>query len=155
MTIRPFSTIEIVGLSDGGFGRTCGIHSTNCGVSVKVDTNLKLIKSTIEVPLIEKIPVVSEENTEIKKRGRPKKKETQFEEVFTTEVVECIKAFIWINGVEGCFVGFVSKPFLKLYGSELDGRVVHIVTVGWDSDVEADRRRSLEHNGLVSGVIIA
>jgi hypothetical protein len=54
MTLRPYSTIEIVGLDEGGFVRTCGIHLNNCGSAVKVGTHLKLIKSAIDLPQIKK-----------------------------------------------------------------------------------------------------
>lgn len=154
MTLLPYSTIEIVGLNEGGFGRTCGIHSSNCGSSVKVGTHLKLIKSTVDIPQVKRVPICSEETHIPKKRGRPKKKDVEYEEVAITETVECMKAFIWVNGVEGCLVGFVSKPFLKIYGNELDGRVVDIVYVGSESQVESDRRRSMVHNGLAIGVIL-
>jgi hypothetical protein len=89
-----------------------------------------------------------------KKRGRPKKKKEEYEEIVLTETVKCIKAFIWVNGVEGCLVGFVSNPFLKTYGNTLDGRVVDVIHVRSESQVECDRRRCMEHKGLAIGVIL-
>ena len=72
-----------------------------------------------------------------------------------TEIIPTLKAFIWVNGTESCFVGYVSKAFQVIYQDCLDGRVVDVRKVLFSSLVEADRRRSREHNGLVIGVIIA
>jgi hypothetical protein len=52
-------------------------------------------------------------------------------------------------------VGYVSKAFQVLYGDLWNGRIVDVVHIGKESLVEADRRRSREHNGLVIGTIIA
>lgn len=153
MSIRPYASIEIVGLEEGGFGRICGIHSFNCGVAVKKGTYLKLVKSSVNVPVVDLVPIVRESNSP-KKRGRPKKTDSQYEEVVRTKPIECMKAFIWKNAIEGCFVGFVSKPFQKIYGHMLDGRVVEIIDIFCDSDMEADRKRSREQNGLALGIII-
>jgi hypothetical protein len=87
MSIRPYASIEIVGLEDGGFGRICGIHSSNCGAAVKKGTYLKLIKSSVDVPIVDLVPIVRESNSP-KKRGRPKKMDSQMEEVVRTETVE-------------------------------------------------------------------
>ena len=119
--------------------------------------NLKLHKAFIEIPKIEKIPVMSVENVSqvvTKKRGRPKNQETEFEEICRMESVTTFKAFIWNNAIESCCVGFVSKAFQKLYGELLDGRIVVISCIGSRSNVEADRKRSRENNGLAMGIII-
>ncbi|KAI3630384.1 hypothetical protein MIR68_012008 [Amoeboaphelidium protococcarum] len=57
-----------------------------------------------------------------KKKGRPKKR--QMQDKLVQQQVTTFKAFIWKNGVECCFVGFVSKVFQSLYDDALDGRVV-------------------------------
>jgi hypothetical protein len=70
------------------------------------------------------------------------------------ESVTTFKAFIWNNAVESCCVGFVSKAFKKLYGDLLEGRIVVISCVGSILNVDADRKRSRENNGLAMNVII-
>ncbi|KAI3655199.1 hypothetical protein MP638_004559, partial [Amoeboaphelidium occidentale] len=115
-----------------------------------------LRKSTISIPVTVKRaitpPVAAEGNT--KKRGRPKKVKVEYEEVEEMKDVTTFKAFIWLNGVESCCVGFVSKVFQELYGDMLDGRVVALTAIGSESENESDRRRSLEHNGLATGIIM-
>ncbi len=150
-------SIEIVGLDDGSNGRMCGVHPTNCGVFVQMGVNLKLRKASIEIPVIEKVPVISVENVSQllpRKRGRPKSQVTEFQEICRMESVTTFKAFIWNNAVESCCVGFVSKAFQKLYGDLLEGRIVVISCVGSISNVDADRKRSRENNGLAMGIII-
>jgi hypothetical protein len=97
-----------------------------------VDTKLKLFKATL--------------------KRKIKTKSIEVEEI---EEIPTVKAFIWSSSATAtCFIGFVSNVFQVLYGDALDGRVVDVVHIGKTSFVEADRRRSKEHNGLVIGRII-
>jgi hypothetical protein len=163
MNTIKYKSIEIVGATLGSDGRTCGLHIDSCGGAVKVDTKLKLCKSTIQLKVKRTITIDNEvepvtETVELhKKRGRPKKDEqpkTTTIEVDAIEEIPTVKAFIWLNGVKTCFVGYVSKVFQVIYGDILDGRIVDVIHIGNDSLVEADRRRSKEHNGLLIGKII-
>ncbi|KAI3635067.1 hypothetical protein MIR68_006633 [Amoeboaphelidium protococcarum] len=144
------------GLSNGDHGRMCGLHSTNCGVAVTQGTNLKLRKSSITVPRLVQLEMDMNEDEAMqagpKKKGRPKKR--QMQDKLVQQQVTTFKAFIWKNGVECCFVGFVSKVFQSLYDDALDGRVVLISRVSIGSDKESEERRSREHHGLAMGLII-
>ncbi|KAI3629800.1 hypothetical protein MIR68_011235 [Amoeboaphelidium protococcarum] len=143
-------------LSNGDHGRMCGLHSTNCGVAVTQGTNLKLRKSSITVPRLVQLEMDMNEDEAMqagpKKKGRPKKR--QMQDKLVQQQVTTFKAFIWKNGVECCFVGFVSKVFQSLYDDALDGRVVLISRVSIGSDNESEERRSREHHGLAMGLII-
>jgi hypothetical protein len=81
MNTIKYKSIEIVGATLGSDGRTCGLHIDSCGGAVKVDTKLKLCKSTIQLKVKRTITIDNElepvtETVELhKKRGRPKKDE--------------------------------------------------------------------------------
>jgi hypothetical protein len=68
-----------------------------CGGALEEGTRLKLVKASV---------MVTKENV--------------------AETVPTVKAFVWFNGVESCFVGYVSKAFQCIYQDLLDGRVVDV-----------------------------
>lgn len=147
--------LEIVGLEKGEYGRTCGIHSY-CGDQVTPGTVLKL--NFNEITILENVEVQreieTEQSLEKKGRGRPKKKPTETVNIIRGRKERVLEARIWNNGVASCLVGFVSKPFIAVYGDLLEGRIVKIRTLDKLSDYPTVRQRSEEHNGLATGIII-
>jgi hypothetical protein len=119
MTNLRLKVIELVGLNLGNNGRTCGIHPF-CGQSVEITDQLKLRATfrtvTEEVQVQEEVlpPPIPEGAFIAKKRGRPKaaKFTTVLRSVTKTEAV--FEARKWINGVESCLIGYVSKPFISI-----------------------------------------
>lgn len=150
-------SIEIVGLSHGSNGRTCGLHEECCGTLVKPAIYLKLRKglTDIFIDVEEEVDLYSTEVTSARSKKRKKgKKSAQTKMVKRLISTETVKAFDWNGGVEGCLVGFVSEAFQELYGRDLlDGRVVQIVKLGFDSNSESERHRSIENGGLALGLI--
>ena len=154
-----YKTIEIVGSDQRGNGRMCGIHSTNCGVSVQVGTKLILRRATIQVQVLQNIPIVQGTGAVVdplpKKRGRPKKVAVQYETQYVTVSEETYKAYLWITGTESCCVGFASKAFQNLYGGAMDGRVIDVREICGKSASQSMRDRSRKHNGLALAIIIS
>lgn len=149
-----YKSLEIVGLDQGSFGRLCGIHPTNCGAAVNVGTLLKLQPATIEVPLTKQIKIPTVQVDQPRKRGRPKSVPVEYVLEHTVESTETMKAFLWINGVETCCVGFVSKAFQAIYYNSLKGRVVEVTNDYRNNPNKSHTQRSKENNGLVTGIII-
>ena len=120
----------------------CGLHPLNCGSLLQVGTLLKLRKATIQVPTETKIAVERPNGTR------------EFRSELVLSDVATIKAFVWINGVESCCVGFVSSAFQSIYGDALDGRIIDVRSLLDESDSESERLRSKENNGMIQCIII-
>lgn len=148
--------IEIVGLEKGENGRTCGIHAY-CGEQVMPGTVLKL--NSNEITIIENVQVERVLSTyqppDKKERGRPKKKPTERVTIMQSRKERVIEARIWNNQVSSCLVGFVSKPFVAVYGDQLVGRIVKVRDLDRLSEYATTRHRNDEQSGLVTGIIMA
>jgi hypothetical protein len=147
--------IELVGLEKGEYGRTCGLHAY-CGQQVVPGTVLGL--HFTEISIMEEIHVErvisSPESPQRKGRGRPKKKPTEMVTENRTIIEKVVEARVWNNQVSSCLVGFVSKPFIAIYGDQLEGRIVKIRDLDSNSNYETVRQRSKELSGLAVGIII-
>ena len=147
--------IEIVGLENGQNGPTCGIHPY-CGEQVIPGTVLKLVRN--EITIVETVEVErvvpTYQSPTTKARGRPKKKPMEKIKILQSKTESVLEARLWKNNVCSCLVGFVSKPFVAVYGCLLEGRVVKVRDLDKLSEYETVRQRSREHNGLAIGVII-
>jgi len=147
-------TLEIVGLDDGNNGRVCGMHPKSCGQGLKEGMHLKLIKSTLEVSCEVKELISNDEPITSRKRGSSKAKVLTYETTTQLKMIDCIKAHVWENGIEGCFVGTVAKPFYSIYKEQLNGRVVLVERMLRESDLEAAEQYDKQNNGLAMVQII-
>ena len=144
--------IELVGLEKGEYGRTCGLHAY-CGQQVVPGTVLKL--HFAEISILEEIQVERVISSPQRKgRGRPKKKPTEMITENRSIIEKVVEARVWNNQVSSCLVGFVSKPFIAIYGDQLEGRIVKIRELDSNSNNETVRQRSKELSGLAVGIII-
>ena len=144
--------IELVGLEKGEYGRTCGLHA-HCGQQVVPGTVLKL--HFAEISILEEIQVERVISSPQRKgRGRPKKKPTEMITENRSIIEKVVEARVWNNQVSSCLVGFVSKPFIAIYGDQLEGRIVKIRELDSNSNYETVRQRSKELSGLAVGIII-
>ncbi|KAJ3311550.1 hypothetical protein HDV04_003929 [Boothiomyces sp. JEL0838] len=121
--------LEIVGLHEGSFGRTCISHAY-CGKSLKVGDLLILEKTTIKYHEILEEEVEIHVEPQVKKRGRPKKPNIQKIQK-EIEVIE--PSFIAIkleDSIKKCTVGFLLWRSSRGYSGEnyrsLCGRQVRV-----------------------------
>ena len=146
--------LELVGLHKGNHGRTCGIHE-ECGRSVVVGTQLMLrfakVAISEEVEILRDVPAPE---PVVKKRGRKPKLLQEKVKVIKTRFETVVNARIWIDGVESCLVGYVSKAFVSIYGRLLEGRILEITALHSTSQFECNRLRSDQQSGLARGTII-
>jgi hypothetical protein len=131
--------VEIVGLHQGSYGRTCKRHP-ECGRSVKVGD--KVIFRQEVIPISEEVEVLKDVQQttvpEVLKKGR-KKKLPQVMVKLRTE--KSLKVYIWDNELQMCAIGFVSKTFINAYTIEaLDGSVAEITSV--HSTFQRDRNQT-------------
>ena len=149
--------LELVGLEEGSSGRTCGIH-TVCGELLIPGTHVKLVEASREVieQVVVEVPIVEESNGSPiqKKRGRPKKPKTRKETQIQRYIEDGFAAYIWINGLMTCRVGFVARSFVVAYGPGLQGRIVEITQLLKECQWEIERKRSADSFGIALGTII-
>lgn len=150
--------LEIVGTSKGDHGRTCGIHPISCGASLLAGARLKIYKDTIEIS--EQVNLsFNEFNHSDQLMGVGKKRKTKASQVdvYASERLvnkSVMKVYIHTSNVTSCCVGFISRPFLRIYGDILDGRIVEVQRILGTSECESERRRSRELNGLLHAIVV-
>ena len=145
-----YKRIEIVGIESGTHGRSCGLHEV-CGAELKVGTKLRIYGDEIIVEMHETEPITPEPRPP---SARGRKPAAKYRSVLVERAIPTWKAFVWANSVATCCVGFVAKSFQARYGSALDGRVVDVSKLYSETELEADHRRSIEHNGMLQAIII-
>jgi hypothetical protein len=143
--------VEIVGINYGGQGRTCGLHSTNCGVQIAPGMNLMVRKITEQVTVdVRETFAISEPALDPslpKKRGRKRKPRTETRLVSKTIHRSLFKTYIWDVGVEGCCVGMIGRPFIFLYEDALDGRVIKVTELTANSEIESAKESEMMSMG--------
>lgn len=146
--------VELVGLHQGSYGRTCRRHP-ECGRSIKVGDIVIFRKELI--PISDEVEVMKDVELPIApgvlNKGRKKKLLQEKIKIFKLRTEKSLKVYVWKNETQMCAIGFVSKTFISVYGIEaLDGRVAEITTV--QSPYECEQRRSEELNGLARATIL-
>ena len=84
----------------------------------------------------------------------PKKKQMELVQRTETKSKDSVQARLCNNGIETCLVGFVSLPFVEIYGNSLDGRVAEVSDIHSQSVFEIERIRSNAMNGIARVTII-
>ncbi|KAJ3318572.1 hypothetical protein HDV06_000401 [Boothiomyces sp. JEL0866] len=148
-----YKFIEIVGLNKGNNGRTCSSHAY-CGSTVRRSTILKLVKTDITIKDIIQIHEDVPENIVVKKkRGRKNKRRLIDKVVETVETTYGCRIFE--DGKEKCWVGFVGRPFISIFGDKLEGQFVEVTELLDDSEYACDVQRSEDLGGIAKAIIIS
>jgi hypothetical protein len=123
-------TVEVCGLHAGDNGRSCPFHEY-CGQQVRAGD-----KIVFECCKVTKYDAVTQE---------------EYKENAVKATLLSDDAGIYRKG---CTVGFLTKPFLAIYGNATHKRMAEVTELLSESDSATDRKRSYRNCGLCRVVVL-